>query len=160
MKIIKTRRGEEIKVDDADFEELSVFTWSISSRGYARRNVRSNRKNGVEYMHRRLMWLTPGGKVEVDHINGDRLDNRRENMRLCTRQQNLWNRGRLSTNTSGFKGVTRASYGSRWVAQIDAHGKHYYIGTYDTPEEAHLAYCSKARQFFGEFAYPSAQTSV
>jgi len=87
--------------------------------------------------------------VEVDHKNGDPLDNRRQNLRLCTHAQNQHNTGLSCVNTSGFKGVSKR--GKRWKAQIRINGKQTYLGTYDTPEEAGAAYDAAALKVQGEF---------
>jgi hypothetical protein len=102
-------------------------------------------------MHRFLLQPPPG--LEVDHINGDRLDNRRINLRIATRSQNAMNRPRTRTNTSGFKGVSRL--GSLWCAQIKLEGKLHYLGRYADPAEAARAYDVAAKIMFGQYARPN-----
>lgn len=97
----------------------------------------------------RLIVDAPEGLV-VDHINGNPLDNRRENLRLCTVKENNWNRRRRIGGSSRFKGVSRA--GNRWKAIIWPNGSQKYLGSYADPEEAARAYDRAAAEEYGEFA--------
>jgi hypothetical protein len=94
---------------------------------------------------------------KLDHINGDGLDNRRENLRRATSAQNTWN-SRKSTRTSNpYKGVSRS--GKKWVASICKNYTPIRIGLFETPEKAALAYDAKARELFGEFAKTNFEAS-
>ena len=86
----------------------------------------------------------------VDHINQDPLDNRRQNLRLATRSQNAANLGPYANNTSGYKGVDFNR--GKWRARITQDGVRYFLGTFDTAEDAARAYDQKALELFGEFA--------
>jgi len=102
------------------------------------------------YPAHRLIWLWVYGEwppVYIDHINMDKDDNRLVNLRLATRSQNLANQ--RSFNKNGFKGISPV--GSRWRANIQKDRKSRYLGTFDTPEQAHAAYCEAAKQVHGEF---------
>ena len=102
-------------------------------------------------MHREIL-NTPEG-LDTDHINGDGLDNRRENIRVSTKSQNQANRRNLqSNNTSGFKGVD--FHRGKWRAQIKVDGRKIDLGSFDTPDEASGAYLRSAHHHFGKFAYP------
>src|SRR4051812_16134246 len=93
---------ERILVDDTDYELLKSYSWCIAVNGYA---VARHKKAGkVIYMHR-LLLNAKKGQI-TDHINGNRLDNRRVNLRLCSAAQNAKNQARKVNNTSGFKGVS------------------------------------------------------
>lgn len=94
------------------------------------------------------------GRVQVDHINGDGLDNRKSNLRICNASQNVANKGKIKSNTSGYKGVFYVK-GRRknWVSQIGKDMKLIRIGYFGTKEEAAKAYNDKALELFGEFAF-------
>ena len=113
----------------------------INNKGYRQTMVDNHR-----YMEHRLVWLYVYGAwplVDVDHINGNRSDNRIENLRLATRAENQQNVGMRSHNTSGYIGVTWYKKLNKWRAQIKAHGKKLHIGLFDCPAEAHKAYLAK-----------------
>lgn len=107
--------------------------------------VVTSRMEGVH----RLILAAPRGRI-VDHINRDRLDNRRENLRFCTIGQNLRN-SRKRTGANPYKGVTKAQYG-KWRAQIFLNYHYHFIGNFTTPEEAARAYDEVARAIHQEFA--------
>jgi len=90
--------------------------------------------------------------MQVDHINGNPLDNRRENLRICTRAQNTCNRKAVVNSKSGYKGVTKKNSSRKWIPEIRKDGKKLYLGSYNTPEEAAKAYDKAAKEIFGEFA--------
>lgn len=145
--------GQVILVDDDDFENLSSFQWRIDANGYATRTTphpHPSKRRYTERMHRRILGLEPLDGSLVDHRNGVRLDNRRENLRICTPFSNAQNAKRMVTNTSGFKGVY-LQFG-RWYAAIQANGKRKRLGFFDSAEEAHAAYCEAAKTLHGEFA--------
>lgn len=150
---IPLTRGKTALVDAEDYEALSSHKWFCSARGYAVRTVSVNGRNKTLRMHSVLV-ATPEG-MEVDHINGDRLDNRRCNLRLATHAQNVRNAGMRKDNTSGFKGVCYYPLTKRWTSQINVRGRRKRLGYFSTPEEAHAAYCVAALQHHGEFARTS-----
>jgi hypothetical protein len=154
MATILTGKGQEIQVSDADYADLSRFTWWINDSGYALRRAKlPDGSWGYERMHRRLTGLQPGDKTEVDHRNGARADNRRENLRLATHTENSLNRGKASHNRSGFKGVTKHPLcKDKWQARIRFNGKQRHLGLFDTAEDAHEFYCLAADMVHGEFA--------
>lgn len=129
---------------DKDCDWIASYKWGLSDKGYAR-----TLKNGkVLRMHRLI--LDANRSEQVDHKNLDRLDNRRQNLRLSTPTENNANKNKQSNNTSGYKGVFKR--GSRWVAFVNKNRKRYWLGTYDTPSEAAVAYNERASELFGEFA--------
>ncbi len=101
-------------------------------------------------MHRQIMNAPKG--IEVDHINSNGLDNRRSNLRLANRSENMRNICATSRNTSGFKGVTWHKAHSKWQAQITLNRKTYYLGLRETPAEAHALYCEASKKLHGEFS--------
>lgn len=111
--------------------------------------------DGVVHQAHRLAWLYMFGRLpheQIDHINGDRGDNRLANLRECSHCQNHKNVKRPSHNTSGFKGVHFHPQGNKWRARIKSNGKHYSLGLYHSKEQAHAAYCAAAERFHGDFA--------
>ncbi len=154
MKEIPLRPLKQKKValvDDEDFEELSRYKWYVAggwNTFYARRSASLQDKSVL--MHR-LIMQTPEG-MQTDHKNGDGLDNRRENLRVCTRSQNRMNSGRQANNTSGYKGVNLEKSVGKWRARIMVSGKHKSLGLFTTKEEAYAAYCVACVKFHGEFA--------
>jgi hypothetical protein len=107
-------------------------------------------------MHRHILGLSQGDP-EVDHVNGDRLDNRRANLRFPpTRSEAMANQAKQQRLTSSrYKGVTWSKYAKRWSAQIKINRKMRYLGYFDTQEEAALAYNAAAIEVWGEFAHPN-----
>lgn len=163
MKAIALSRGLHTIVDDADFDELSRFSWHAIIVGrqkkapYARATVAPHER---AMLHRFLIPAGPG--LVVDHINGDTLDNRRCNLRVCTEQQNRQNSAKYLTARGGapsspYKGVHLVKGGPRarkirWISFIYRDGKKTYLGRYVTAEKAARAYDTAAKQFFGPFA--------
>ena len=104
--------------------------------------------DGISYLAHRLAWLIAHGEApdEIDHVNGNRSDNRITNLRKATRLQNKQNLKTYATNTTGLAGVTYHRPRRRYMAQITHQNQHYYLGLFDTAEEAHAAYLeAKAR---------------
>ena len=149
MAIIITRKGEEIIVDEDLAPVLSQISWYVNTNGYA-----VNRNNHIYIrMHRRVLELhgvdVPEG-YDVDHINGNRLDNRFENLRVCNRSQNLANSPGRYHNQHGFRGVQRKGKKYRGVVWKDGHQHNTKV--FDTPEEAARAREILASELHGEFA--------
>lgn len=149
MKEIVLYRNKGVAlVDDADYEWLSQYKWHID-RGYAAMTIKEPTK-GIMYMHR-LINKTPKGML-TDHRNGNKLDNRRENLRTCTFAQNNANSKKRPDNTSGVKGVVWHKRMQKWQAQISVGGKCVYLGMYDDKDEACNARRLGAIKYHGEFA--------
>lgn len=126
--------------------------------GIGYRSKRLRTLIGIHYRNyraHRLAWLYVYGewpKGYIDHINGDGTDNRIANLRLCTQTQNAGNTKKPKHNTSGFKGAYLEKRTGRWYGKIMFQRKAHYLGTFDTPKEAHAAYCEAAKRLYGEFA--------
>lgn len=158
MKVIELTKGQVTIVDDEDFEYLAQWRWQLGgssgerSDGYAFRmsyDQVSKKRKGT-YMHRVI--LNPGNGVQVDHINGNRLDNRRCNLRIATGSQNRSNIGPTRFSKTGVKGVCfRVERGS-YEAKIGLGRKRIHLGTFKTLEEASMAYNKAAMELHGEFA--------
>ena len=142
--IVMTNNGITL-VDDEDYLFLSLLTVSESYDGYA--TVHGSDRVRI---HRIIMEAPKGS--HVDHINGDKLDNRKSNLRICTAQQNGANSRIGKNNTSGYKGVTWNKRRKLWQAQIMVARKNINLGVFSDPKEAHAAYVSAANDNFGEFA--------
>lgn len=111
--------------------------------------------DGSDWLAHRIAWAIAHNRnivSMIDHINGDKDDNRLLNLREATRSQNGSNRPAPRNNTSGRKGVVWARRHKKWVAQIVVRGKYFHLGYFDDFDEASLAYESAAKNFFGEFA--------
>lgn len=155
MKLIPLPQGRFAIVDDDDFEELSQFRWSCAGkadRPYVRRVIR--RQNGGSawslYMHRVI--ARPGKGMDVDHIDGNVLNNRRSNLRVCWRYQNARNRKLGKLNKSGFKGVFLIKRTGKFSAAIKVNYHSKYLGCFSTARDAAMAYNRAAMQWFGDFA--------
>lgn len=143
-------------VDDEDHERLSAYHWiPFRSRGiwYAARMVGRCKK---VFLHHEVM--PPPPDLICDHINGNGLDNRRENLRLCTQAQNVYNRGRRKKSRRRFVGVQPSR--GKWYATIGHMNKMVYLGMFSNEVEAAKAYDAAALRLRGEFArlnFPDAE---
>jgi hypothetical protein len=146
-------------------QNTGVFTWRTDRAPNAKLGAKTGRHDkygytkikilGRVHLAHRLAWLHVHGEWptgEIDHINGDRADNRITNLRLATRSQNGCNTRRSSRNTSGVKGVRWHKHARKWAAQIKANGRYRSLGYFDAIEDAAAAYRASALKHFGEFA--------
>lgn len=145
MKTIPLTQGKSAVVDDEDYDFLMQWKWRYQ-KGYAVRDIRKKQL----YMHR-VILNTPLG-FDTDHINLNRLDNRKSNLRIATRFENNCNRKLRSDNDSGFKGVCWAVNRAKWRAYIFHKGKHFHLGYFENVKDAANAYNEAAKSRFGEFA--------
>lgn len=150
-KRIALTRGKFALVDDEDYEFLNQYKWYCDPYGYAARMVRQNGRRAVTLMQRYVLCPLPG--VVLDHINGNRLDNRRCNLRMCQKADNNKNRRVNKANTSSrYKGVTWREHAHAWKAYIKIDRKQIHLGYFKDEREAGKAYNEAAKQLFGEFA--------
>ena len=158
MKKIPLTQGREAIVDDDDFERVNQFRWHFvgCGRGYASRSqwIGGEKKYHNELMHRFILGLSKrgNGAAEVDHINHDGLDNRKENLRVVTHAQNCRNRSKSKNKSSQYKGVTWNSQGKNWRATITANGKYIHLGPTRLEVVAARVYDHWAKKLHGEFA--------
>ena len=146
MKTIPLTQGKVAVVDDCDYDYLMQWKWGYDGR-YARRREGSNDNTRIIRMHQAMV-----DAPLVDHIDGDRLNNTRANLRAATRSQNGYNRGKTKSNTSGYKGVGWHKAAGKWAAfiQYDKIPKH--LGLFKCKHEAARAYNNAALELHGEFA--------
>jgi len=145
MKHIKLSKGKFAKIDDEDFDLISKYKWyyvDYIRTGYAR--------NSKVRMHHLIVPLREG--LMIDHINGDGLDNRRSNLRLVTKSQNMMNSGVRINNKSGYKGVSWSNREKKWRATIWKMNKQIDLGRFKDKKEAAKAYNDAARIHHGEYA--------
>ena len=159
MKFIKTgqtrsdaKRIKLVMVDDEDFEYLNQFHWHVDKHDSVKRHVKlRNGKNTSILIHRDI--LKPPKSIEIDHIDRNRLNNQKSNLRFATSSQNKHNVGLRSDNTSGFKGVHWNKDRKKWQASIFIKGHHKFLGFYLNARLAADAYNETALKTRGEFAY-------
>ena len=148
---IPLTRGKFAIVDAEDAARVRAHNWCAVSSGngfYAGRgeyNSQSLKSKSI-LMHRFIMGAGIG--QEIDHINGDRMDNRKRNLRFCTRAQNAANAAAHRDSTSSYKGVSWNKKDRRWVAHL----RNKHLGNFKAEKSAAIAYDAKAREAYGEFA--------
>ena len=145
------KSGKSAIVDADDFEFINRWKWQYIKSGYANRVTNRGRGNYINVLMHRVVTSCPEGK-QVDHINGNKLDNRKSNLRIVSSSQNNYAKSLASNNKSGFKGVSYESRSNKWIAVIIKEGKRKHIGTYPDPVTAAFAYNEAAEQMFGEYA--------
>lgn len=139
-------------VDDTLYEELNQFPWQLHSKGYIIRYF----KDSYELMHARVLGVVSNVTIDIDHLNGLKHDNQKQNLRLTTRATNLQNNGLRKDCTSGFKGVTFSKKLGKYQAKISFLGERIHAGTFLTAQEAANAYDQLALKYYG----PNAQTNA
>jgi len=143
MKTIALTDGSLMFYDDED-EQLALSRRWINTRGHA-----AFSEDGKSiYFAREVIKAQPG--YDIDHVDGNTLNNQKCNLRLATKSQNQCNRGKTKSNTTGYKGVF--ANGSGFMARLVFEGKKYYLGSYKSIEAAARAYDVKAKEIHGEFA--------
>lgn len=151
MKEIFLTQGKKAIVDDDMYKLLNGFEWQYHHSGYAMRNYKMRGKTIMVLMHRQIMIPLKGQMI--DHINGNKLDNRKENLRICTSSQNLANsRKHKDGNTSQYKGVYFDKQSGRWRSELTVMGARKRLGCFDNEKDAALAYNQAALFYFGEYS--------
>lgn len=163
MKEIQLTQGKVALVDDSDFEAVNEFKWFAYRNGETFYAARSVKKPDGQWVRQDLhRFLMPGAPDEVDHKDGDGLNNQRENLRPATHQQNMQGfRRKRPGATSKFRGVYWNKSHGKWQAQIRVKGALIHLGLFTSETEAGRAYDVAAQEHFGEFAslnFPSSLT--
>lgn len=157
MKTIPLSGGYTAIVDDDDYERVCRYKWYPQYLNgevrYAKHASVKNCYHTQFSLHRFIMGCKKGDGKVVDHINGNGLDNRKCNLRICTQAKNRLNaRGKVKS-TSRYKGVSWNTRQRKWYATTRYNGKYRLIGTFDDEEEAAIAYNVAVQLFYGEYAY-------
>ncbi|HEV3223889.1 MAG TPA: HNH endonuclease [Puia sp.] len=150
---IPLTKGKFAIIDFEDLEFVMRYKWHLGSRIRSQYAIKVLGKgDGKKYlrMHNYIMNC-PNGKV-VDHIDGDGLNNKKANLRICDDGQNKCNRKKSSTTKNRFKGAIFRERNNRWICQITHKKKRYYVGEFKTEIEAAQAYNKKAKELFGDFS--------
>ena len=156
MKHIKTgqtrsdaKRKWLVMVDDEDFEYLNKFNWQVSPHGAVAAHINGDKQRTL--IHRLIMKPQKG--QEIDHIDGNRLNNQKSNLRFATSSQNKMNRGARIDCKSGFKGVSWHKQRNKWTARIMINGNYKHLGLFTNISDAINEYNKTALQVYGEFAW-------
>ena len=149
MKLIKIKNSAKYGVvDDCDYDEVKKYSWAIyEGCGYPQAFVDGK----VVKLHRFVAGSPPDGLI-TDHINRNPLDNRRDNLRFCTYQQNALNRGKRKNSKSKYKGVKWCSKTQTWIATIFLDGERKHYTNHETEREAALRYNKELPKHHGDYA--------
>ena len=149
MKIPLTQ-GKFAIVGPRDYKYLMQWKWCYNGR-YAIRTDNVNKR--TIWMHRVILERMGFTKLENgDHINRVKLDNRRKNLRPATPEQNGYNQGKRSDNTSGYIGVHWHKQRKKWATRLQVKGKRKFLGLFDNIKDAARAHNEAARKYHGKFA--------
>lgn len=141
--------GDKFKIDKVDYQICRPYVWHINYDKSGYRSV-TTKVNGKMIKLHRLILNCLNTKEEVDHVNRDSTDNRRENLRMSNRSQNCYNRRMSKYNTSGTTGVYKINGYNRWGVQINHNEKRTYLGSYDNKQEAIKARKKAELKLYGE----------
>lgn len=137
-----------VMVDDEDFDYLNQFYWQVDRY----KTVQTHKNDTGERLIHRLIMKPPKG-VEIDHIDGNRLNNQKSNLRFATSSQNKINRGARKDNKSGYKGVSWHKQNKNWTARLMINGKYQHLGSFKDISEAVQVYNQSALKHYGEYAW-------
>lgn len=155
MKFIPLKQGGFAIVDDRDFCILSKFKWRLDTKGYVQRTLRKSKSISL---HVSVLGVKQG--KEIDHVNGNKLDNRRANLRHVSHSQNMRNMKIHKDNKSGFKGVSLHKHSGLHTARICVNRISIHLGYFKSAIEASLAYCKASLKYHGVFGRVDAKPSL
>lgn len=146
--VIKSTNDFDIFINSSDLELISQYAWTVTKDGYAKKYLEWKqdgvRKRKVVYMHRLIMDAKEN--QIIDHINQNKADNRRSNLRIASKSLNALN-SHKTRSTTGYRGViSNKQKGKPFKARLTIDGKQIHLGTFNTPQEAHKAYLTKQKE--------------
>lgn len=155
VKIENFKASRKAIVDDVDLEKVAGFKWRMHPGGKAQTTIgwRKGEKKSCLLMHQLVIGKAPKG-FEIDHINGNKLDNRRSNLRICSHEENMRNRKMNKNNKSGFKGVGFSKRENKWQVYIGVKKAKKFLGYFEELKDAAEAYKKASEYFHGDFAGP------
>lgn len=145
-------KGYKTTVCDCHYNKVKDYKWSAQISRYQVRAVRGISRNNIRHtylMHREIMDVPKG--MEIDHIDGNTLNNQCSNLRICSKFENARNVRLTSKNTSGHKGVCWSKHNNRWHARVICNNHTYHLGYFLDKQEAIDAYNKKAKELHGEY---------
>lgn len=159
MKTIKLSQNKIALIDDEDFDRMNQYKWhayekkNCKGSWYAMGNVKNHEGKWTTIMFHRFLMNIIDPKIEIDHADGNGLNNQKSNLRAVDHQHNSQNRRLGKNNTSGFKGVffDKRCKNRPWRAVVTVNGKRLHLGNFSTPEDAYEVYKAKAKESFGIF---------
>ena len=147
--IIKRSNDEQsFYIDADDYDKVSLHNWTVSGHGY----IVSSNKSKTIFLHRYILNLQQGCNIIVDHIDHNKKNNRKSNLRLCTPSENMINKQLLQSNKSGYPGIRWENNRHKWYVRICADRKEHFIGRFDSFNDALEARLNAEKLYFGEFA--------
>jgi hypothetical protein len=147
---IPLKSGDIALIDKEDYILVKMFSWHIKNKNGYVQSAR-NKINKKRILLHRLI-LNPQDNKDIDHINGNILDNRKSNLRVCTNKENHWNTDLKKSNKSGYKGVSWDKEKEKWYTSIRLNEKTISLGRYNTAEEASEAYKKASLEHHKEFS--------
>ena len=144
--------GYKVLIDEEDYEKVNILRWHVSNiEGHRIYFAHTNNGSHKFILHRYILNLKHGDGKTVDHISGNTLDNRKCNLRICSKAENVRNQKIRKDNKTGYKGVYYRKERGTYQAEIRVNNKGIYLGCYGSPQEAHAAYCEASKKYHGEF---------
>ena len=152
MKYLPLQNGQQTIIDDERYPILYLKNWHYGTNGYVYGNTWDKKLKKSSYFLLHRLLLNARKNVQIDHVNGNKLDNRIKNLRLCSNQQNAFNRIKTS-GVSKYKGVNWYKTDKIWYAQITVNYKKIQLGRFKNEIDAAIAYNNAAKKYYGKFAH-------